>query len=131
MIRSRRVPRRGARGNALSEAASSSPPAPRVSCVYLILFGSGFAGLGLLTSLRTSSDWTTCGMRRSGSPPEGAGPLGRKARWRAPERLGGHERLIGPALDLAQAVFGFPDHFFDSRHCRFVMNEITKSPIAL
>src|ERR1700736_3489232 len=70
-------------------------------------------------------------MRRSGSPPDGAGPLGRKARWRAPERLGGHERLIGPALDLAQAVFGFPDHFFDSRHCRFVMYEITKSPIAL
>jgi hypothetical protein len=61
----------------------------------------------------------------------GAGPLGRQARWRAPERLGGHERLIGPALDLAQAVFGFPDHFFDSRHCRFVMYEITKSPIAL
>ena len=38
----------GARGNALSEAASSSPPAPRASCVYLILFGSSFAGLGFL-----------------------------------------------------------------------------------
>src|SRR5207244_12124054 len=25
----------------------SSPPAPRVSCVYFSLFGSGFAGLGL------------------------------------------------------------------------------------
>ena len=33
-------------GGPLSEAASSSPPAPRVSCVYLILLGSGFAGLG-------------------------------------------------------------------------------------
>jgi hypothetical protein len=65
-----------------------------------------------------------------GSPPDGAGPRA-KSRWRALERLGSHERLIGPALDLAQAVFGFPDHFFDSRHCRFVMDEITKSPIAL
>ena len=33
-------------GNALSEAASSSPPAPRLSCAYIILFGSGLAGLG-------------------------------------------------------------------------------------
>jgi Mandelate racemase / muconate lactonizing enzyme, N-terminal domain len=32
--------------NARSAAASTSPPAPRVSCPYLILFGSGFAGLG-------------------------------------------------------------------------------------
>ena len=62
---------------------------------------------------------------------DGGRPPWAKARWRAPERLDGHERLIGPALELAQAVFGFPDHFFDSRHCRFVMYEITKSPIAL
>jgi hypothetical protein len=70
-------------------------------------------------------------MRRSGSPPDPGRPLGRKGSWRAPERLGGHERLIGPALELAQAVFGFPDHFFKGRRCRFVMYEITKSPIAL
>jgi hypothetical protein len=31
---------------ALSEVASSSPPAPSASCIYLILFGSGFVGLG-------------------------------------------------------------------------------------
>ena len=68
---------------------------------------------------------------RSGSPRlTRAGPLG-EGSWRAPERLGGHERLIGPALNLAEAVFGFPDHFFNSRHCRCVMYEIAKSPIAL
>ena len=41
-----RRPGRDARGNAPSAAASTSPPAPRVSCVYFSLFGSGFAGLG-------------------------------------------------------------------------------------
>src|ERR1700738_2379424 len=70
-------------------------------------------------------------MRRSGSPPDAGRPLGGKGSWRAPERLGGHERLIGPALELTQAVFGFPDHFFKGRRCRFVMYEITKSPVAL
>src|SRR5207237_7750621 len=45
--RSRRAPRRGARGNAPSAAAATSPPAPRVSCAYIILFGSGLAGLGI------------------------------------------------------------------------------------
>jgi hypothetical protein len=33
-------------GNAPSAAASTSPPASRVSCGYFSLFGSGFAGLG-------------------------------------------------------------------------------------
>ena len=52
-------PRRGARGNAPSAAVSTSPPAPRVSCVYFSLFGSGFAGLGrramrMLSSVRTT-----------------------------------------------------------------------------
>src|SRR5215813_1476467 len=41
---------REGRGNARSAAASTSPPAPRVSCVYFSLFGSGLAGLGQCTS---------------------------------------------------------------------------------
>jgi len=46
---------REGRGNAPSAAASTSPPAPRVSCVYFSLFGSGLAGLGCHAgSARTS-----------------------------------------------------------------------------
>src|SRR6202043_1696786 len=50
--RNRRAPRRGARGNAPSAAAATSPPAPRVSCAYIILFGSGLAGLGAASVTR-------------------------------------------------------------------------------
>src|SRR5271169_3980987 len=46
---------RGAPGSAPSAAASSSPPARRVSCVYLTLFGSGFVGLGSLKSVEASA----------------------------------------------------------------------------
>src|SRR5215472_10887726 len=43
---SRRALRRGARSNAPSAAVSTVPPTRHVRCVYIILFGSGLAGLG-------------------------------------------------------------------------------------
>src|SRR5215469_11623789 len=54
-----RAPRRGARGSARSAASSTVPPAPRVRCVYIILFGSGLAGLGFPV-LRALSLCTCC-----------------------------------------------------------------------
>ena len=34
-----------------ARVAANSPPSPRVSCAYIILFGSGLAGLGTAVTL--------------------------------------------------------------------------------
>src|SRR5215472_14616316 len=53
---SRRALRRGARSNAPSAAVSTVPPTRHVRCVYLTLFGSGLAGLGMRLLKKEGSD---------------------------------------------------------------------------
>ena len=70
----------------LRQRLSTSPPVPRVSCVYFNLFGSGFAGLGIPTvAVRRA--------RRAGQRTwSGTGPT-QGWRWRA--CCGGAPRTFG------------------------------------